>query len=147
MGFYRSVPGSYTPFNPNELAGSSRWFGGNGNGGGPLTLGCLGMCGGRWSDIRLKVRTMTNFKPYMPGDIRQSIEAAAEAVPEPVEQPHRRCIHVGEPTSDLVGCLTCQGARLKTRQCTLHNVPCVTSIRRPDSGVRWCRACDDHTAD
>lgn len=54
MGFFLSILGSYTPFDPNPLAGSFRWFGGNG--GGLLTLGSLGMCGGLWSDVRLKVR-------------------------------------------------------------------------------------------
>lgn len=54
MGFFRSLPGSFTPWTPSPIVGAFLWFGGNGTG--PLTIGCLGMCGGRWSNVRLKVR-------------------------------------------------------------------------------------------
>jgi hypothetical protein len=41
-------------FDLGETAGSFLWFGGSG--GGALTVGLLGMCGGHWKDFRLKVR-------------------------------------------------------------------------------------------
>ena len=83
------------------------------------------------------------FRPFLPADTRAVIDGAEPMTPS---APFRRCVHVGEPTAAVADCLTCHGVRLKTRLCQLHDVPCVTSDRKPADGVRWCHACEDHDA-
>lgn len=50
------------------------------------------------------------------------------------------CVHLGEPTGELVQCSSCQGSRLKTFACTKH-VTCV--LDKTATGVKSCADCSD----